>query len=81
MAGTRPRSLLAGESARRRRLAAELRFGVVVDVDSGAGTVDVDLAGATCRAVPHLASYTSPAVDDVVWLLHQASTLVVIGKR
>lgn len=79
MARSRPRFLLTGEAARRARPSAELRFGVVVDV--GSGTVDVEVAGVTCRAVPYLASYASPAVDDVVWLLHQASTLVVIGKR
>lgn len=60
--------------------AVTLRFGKVTAVQSSAKTLTVTVAGTTLRGVPYMKSYTSPAVNDVVWLLHQDSTVVAIGS-
>lgn len=59
---------------------ATLRFGTVTAVQTTPKTITCTLAGETLRGVPYMASY-SPTIGDVVWLLHQGSTLVAIGKR
>lgn len=53
-----------------------LRFGTVHAV-TGA-TITVQLGDARIPGITHLKQYT-PTVGDVVWLLHQNSTLVAIG--
>jgi hypothetical protein len=57
-----------------------LRYGTVTAVDPTRKTLSCEVGGTVIRGVPHMASYT-PAVNDVVWLLHQNSQLVAIGKR
>ena len=59
---------------------ATLRFGVVTAVNTGAKTLTATIAGKSIKGIPYMASY-SPAAADAVWLLHQGSTLIAIGKR
>jgi hypothetical protein len=70
----------AQESARQvaTQQSVTLRIGKVLTVDTTARTMSVELLGTTVRAVPYMRSYT-PAVNDVVWLLHQNSLLIAIG--
>jgi putative N-acetylmannosamine-6-phosphate epimerase len=60
--------------------AATLRFGVVTAVDGATKTLTCTVSGMTLRKVPYMRSYTTPAVSDVVWLLHQGSTVIALGE-
>ena len=57
---------------------AVLRFGTVTAVSTGTKTLTATVNGSTLRSIPYLRSYT-PAVNDVVWLLHQNSIVVALG--
>lgn len=58
--------------------ACVLRIGAVTAIDVPSKTLTCTVAGVTLRKVPYMKSYT-PTVADVVWLLHQNSTVVAIG--
>ncbi len=58
--------------------AAVIRFGSVTAVSTGTKTLTATMNGVTLRKVPYMKSYT-PTVGDVVWLLHQNSTVIAIG--
>ena len=57
-----------------------LRFGTVTQVDTTNRKLTVQVGGIYIPNVPYMASYATPAYNDVVWLLHQGSILVAIGK-
>jgi len=59
---------------------ATLLFGTVTAVDGASKTLTCTVAGVTLRGVPYMKSYTSPAAADVVWLLHQGSTVIALGE-
>lgn len=57
------------------RQGVTLESGTVTAV--GSGRVTVTWAGASIPNVPYIGA--APAVDDRVWMLHQGTTLLVIG--
>lgn len=57
---------------------ANFRVGTVLDVDTVAGTIHVELAGTRIHDVPYDASIT-PIVGEVVWLIQQGTSLLAVG--
>lgn len=59
---------------------AQLRFGTVTAYNAGAKTINCTVAGEPLYDIPCMKSYATPTAGDIVWLLHQGSTVIAIGE-